>query len=285
MTRKYGLSLFVITLITLALAAATFGQLQPQSKQPRLFTSDLNFKLDTVSVVIDTGGNLSGVAFANVDLYIWWDSGTLRTGTINEIEVHVCYDHTKLQFVDSAFATDTAAWHGSYDLNLIDGICAGGNTMLVVWLDSDPDNPDVAYDEPTRYATLRFRLLCQDTTNLPTLTLNEAQSEMRLPDTTFISESLIHGAVNIDGIGEFCCCQGIRGNFNTDPYDATNVADLTGLVQHLFGSPPGPPSACPEEGNIDGQGVVNVEDLTRLVNYLFVTEEGVSPAPCPLDAH
>jgi hypothetical protein len=82
-----------------------------------------------------------------------------------------------------------------------------------------------------------------------------------------------------DGIGDACCCVGVRGNMDHDPDQSVNVSDLTYLVDHLFGTPAGPPPGCPNEGDFDGDGSLNMSDLTALTNYLF--DEGPGPAVCP----
>ncbi len=62
-----------------------------------------------------------------------------------------------------------------------------------------------------------------------------------------------------------------------------DVADLTYLVNHLFGTPIGPEPPCEDEGNVDGVvgigGPYDVADLTYLVAYLF--QGGPPPPPCP----
>lgn len=77
------------------------------------------------------------------------------------------------------------------------------------------------------------------------------------------------------------CCVGIRGNVDWDQFDDINVADLTYLVEYLFGGGAQPP--CIEEANVDGTigvgGPIDVADLTYLVAYLFVG--GNSPPACP----
>lgn len=82
-----------------------------------------------------------------------------------------------------------------------------------------------------------------------------------------------------DGIGDACCCLGIRGNVDGDPQDVINIGDLTYLVKYLFGNGGVPP--CPDEANIDDDagGAVNIADLTNLVLYLF--GGGPEPVPCP----
>jgi hypothetical protein len=74
------------------------------------------------------------------------------------------------------------------------------------------------------------------------------------------------------------CCRGIRGNVDGDENDVVNIADLTFIVQFLFFE--GPPPACYEEGDVNGDGAgPSIVDLTYLVAYLF----GGGPAPpaCP----
>jgi hypothetical protein len=82
-----------------------------------------------------------------------------------------------------------------------------------------------------------------------------------------------------DGIGDACCCVNIRGNMNADEDDKINIADLTYIVDFLFGSPVGPVPGCPAESDCDGDGSTNIADLTALVGYLF--DGGNPPAACP----
>lgn len=77
----------------------------------------------------------------------------------------------------------------------------------------------------------------------------------------------------------FACCDGSRGNVDSDDQDNINIADLTFLVTYLFSS--GPPPTCVPEANVDGDPSenVNVADLTQLVSYLF--GGGAIPLQCP----
>jgi M6 family metalloprotease-like protein len=90
---------------------------------------------------------------------------------------------------------------------------------------------------------------------------------------------------NNDGLGDACdaCCIGIRGNVNSDPEDKVNIADLTFLVDRLFGIPLGPVPLCPEEANINGdiEEAINISDVTYLVAYLFGLPAGAAPPACP----
>ncbi len=87
-----------------------------------------------------------------------------------------------------------------------------------------------------------------------------------------------------DGIGDACCCIG-HGNADhiVGVGGPVDVADVTYLVDYLFGTPGGPIPTCPEEGNVDGVvnvgGPIDVADLTYLVAYLFLG--GPAPPPCP----
>lgn len=86
---------------------------------------------------------------------------------------------------------------------------------------------------------------------------------------------------NGDGIGDACCCVGVRGNIDGDPQEAVNIVDLSDLVGYLFGSPPGPPPGCPAEGNVDGDPdeQINIVDVSYLTAHLFGS--GSPPGSCP----
>jgi len=86
-----------------------------------------------------------------------------------------------------------------------------------------------------------------------------------------------------DGRGDVCdnffgCCDGLAGNIDGDPFDRTDIADLTFLIDHIFIN--FPPLPCKAEGNIDGDpnGVVDIADLTFLIDHLFINFP--QPAPC-----
>lgn len=66
------------------------------------------------------------------------------------------------------------------------------------------------------------------------------------------------------------CCL-LRGN--TNGQSGIDVADLTFIVEYLFGGGPAP--GCSEEGDVNASGSIDVADLTFLVEYLF----GGGPPP------
>ncbi|MEE8404520.1 MAG: choice-of-anchor B family protein [candidate division Zixibacteria bacterium] len=74
------------------------------------------------------------------------------------------------------------------------------------------------------------------------------------------------------------CCEGIRGDMNGDNSATTDILDLTYIVDWIFRG--GSAIACPEEGDINGDGVPgNVLDLTFVVDVIF--RGGAQPGPCP----
>ncbi|MCH8027448.1 MAG: VCBS repeat-containing protein [candidate division Zixibacteria bacterium] len=74
------------------------------------------------------------------------------------------------------------------------------------------------------------------------------------------------------------CCQGQRGDFNSDGINA-NILDLTFLVDFIFrGS--GDNGKCPLESDINDDGIQSdILDLTYLVDLIF--RGGDPPADCP----
>jgi len=75
------------------------------------------------------------------------------------------------------------------------------------------------------------------------------------------------------------CCLNRRGNTNGDANDATNIIDITFLVNYFFKQGPAP--VCRQEANVNGDAKesVNIVDLTFLVIYIF--KGGAQPPLCP----
>ncbi len=72
-----------------------------------------------------------------------------------------------------------------------------------------------------------------------------------------------------DGVGDYCCCPGQRGNINGDAAEAIDVSDLTYLVSFMFQYGPPPPCPLLANTNSDPEGAIDVSDLTFLVHYMF----------------
>jgi CubicO group peptidase (beta-lactamase class C family) len=84
--------------------------------------------------------------------------------------------------------------------------------------------------------------------------------------------------LNGDGIGDACCCEGIRGDVNGDGSVMPNILDLNILVNYLFRFS-GNPGPCPSESDVNASGGgPNVLDLNFLVNFLF--RMGPAPGSC-----
>jgi uncharacterized protein (TIGR02145 family) len=80
---------------------------------------------------------------------------------------------------------------------------------------------------------------------------------------------------NHDGIGDACCCVGVRGNVNGA--GGVDLADLSALVSYLTGG--GYVLPCSMEGSVNGVGSVDLADLSALVSYL--TGGGYVLPSCP----
>ena len=82
------------------------------------------------------------------------------------------------------------------------------------------------------------------------------------------------------------CCDGIRGNVDSDPEDGIDISDLVFLVDYMFTGGPAP--ECVPEANMDGSDAlgdgehlsdIDISDLVYLVDYMF--SQGPAPADCP----
>ncbi len=74
------------------------------------------------------------------------------------------------------------------------------------------------------------------------------------------------------------CCIGIRGDMNGDNSASADILDLTYIVDLIFRG--GSEISCPEEGDINSDGVVgSILDLTFVVDLIF--RGGPQPGYCP----
>ncbi len=91
----------------------------------------------------------------------------------------------------------------------------------------------------------------------------------------FTNELLVDSL--IDTLVPTFCCDGLRGDLNSDG-DNASILDLTFLVDFIFrGS--GDSGYCPEEGNVNGDSdSADILDLTYLVDFIF--RGGPPPGPC-----
>jgi hypothetical protein len=84
---------------------------------------------------------------------------------------------------------------------------------------------------------------------------------------------------NGDGIGDACCCVGMRGNIDNDPNGAVDISDLIALVEYSF-NPEGSILACPAEADVDGSNTIDIADIIYLVDYSFGSPQGPAPVSC-----
>ncbi len=81
----------------------------------------------------------------------------------------------------------------------------------------------------------------------------------------------------VDTLVPTSCCDGMRGDLNSDGDDA-NILDLTYLVDFIFRG--GTVSYCPLEADLNSDGITsNILDLTFIVDFIF-RGSGLSPGPC-----
>ncbi len=77
------------------------------------------------------------------------------------------------------------------------------------------------------------------------------------------------------------CCQGIRGNFDSDELDEIDIGDLVFMVEFQFDEGTAP--LCLEEADIapilSPDGSIDIGDLVAMVEFQF--EEGPPPVDCP----
>ena len=77
-----------------------------------------------------------------------------------------------------------------------------------------------------------------------------------------------------------CCCDGIRGNVDDDPYDVITISDLVTFVNYSFGVEEiDYYNFCSEEADINGDNTLDIQDIVNLVSFMF--DNGATPSACP----
>lgn len=86
-----------------------------------------------------------------------------------------------------------------------------------------------------------------------------------------------------DGIGDLCCCQGIRGNADGSSEISSNgidISDLLFMISYTFDNPPSNLPGCPEEVDVDGSGQIDIADILYMVAFMFQSPSGPPPVDC-----
>lgn len=92
----------------------------------------------------------------------------------------------------------------------------------------------------------------------------------------YISNEILVDSL-VDTLVPTSCCDGIRGDLNSDGDDA-NILDLTYMVDFIFRG--GTVSYCPLEADLNSDGIPStILDLTFIVDFIF-RGSGLPPGPC-----
>jgi len=93
--------------------------------------------------------------------------------------------------------------------------------------------------------------------------------------------------VNGDEVGDACCCVGKVGDVNLADGDIPSIADISAIVDNLFGN--GDPLPCLLEADVDLSGVltdppldpgdISIADISEIIDHLFGS--GVVLPDCP----
>jgi len=84
--------------------------------------------------------------------------------------------------------------------------------------------------------------------------------------------------INNDGVGDACCCIGVRGNANCSVMQQADISDITRLIDYLYLSHE--QLCCPNEADANGSGgEPDISDITALIDHLYLSHR-VQPS-CP----
>jgi hypothetical protein len=70
------------------------------------------------------------------------------------------------------------------------------------------------------------------------------------------------------------CCGDVNADGNL------NLLDILYLIDHVYGTPPGPPPGQFAQGDVVTDGYLNLLDILYLINYLYAVPSGPAPPSC-----
>jgi len=219
---------------------------------------------DTVRVASVNASVTSGQAQAPVDFY--------NDEVLAGISLVLTWDSPDVAVDSFSFAG------GRLQDILTKGVAYGGNYIIAFCLPWGPG--ELIQPGTGNLGTLFFSYSTgispqQVLIDSITIILGDIQHSTTFSDASSneFAPQFVPGGINIVA----GCCIGDRGNVDNSSGDAVDIADLTYLVEYLFGG--GPPPVCEDEANMNGQADVDIGDLTYIVEYLF--GGGPAPVPCP----
>lgn len=238
--------------------------------------ADSSISLDDVHGLYGPGQIVAGDTI-RFFLRMTYLTGTPIDGMSNGYQV---YSPDGATWQPIVFDTIPIAWPSMFDLGIFltyasntgsgaDSVLFGAVRMMQSGMVAPFD--EQSYWIETMVSTSEARKhLCLDSAFVP-------------PSGSWLWASNIGGSFPPKWDGPHCfeimapCIPPLRGNVDYDPGDATNIVDLTFLVNYLFGGGAPPPSEA--EADVNADGAVNIVDVTYLVAYLF--GGGPAPLPCP----
>ena len=72
-----------------------------------------------------------------------------------------------------------------------------------------------------------------------------------------------------NGIGNACCCNGMKGNIDCSEIDEPDISDITLLIDYLYLAHS--ILCCPEEAYINSDEYIDISDISLLIDYLYLS--------------
>ena len=93
----------------------------------------------------------------------------------------------------------------------------------------------------------------------------------------FILTVIILSCAILNEKSEASCCVGMRGDVNGS--GATDISDITALIDHLYLSHKVLP--CFEEADVNADGELDISDITCIISDMYIPKMNPCIQPCP----